>query len=42
LKYLVDTNISLEFLLEQDKTPEVENFLDSINPRLLAITDFSP
>ena len=39
--FLVDTNVWLELLLEQDKAGDVRQFLQAIEGRLLAITDFS-
>ncbi|MFZ5897593.1 MAG: hypothetical protein ACOYU7_00150 [Bacillota bacterium] len=39
--YLVDTNIWLERLLDQAKSQEVGEFLDSVPSELLFITDFS-
>ena len=39
--YLVDTNIWLELLLEQEKEAEVRQFFQSVEARLLSITDFS-
>lgn len=39
--YLVDTNIWLELLLEQEKEEEVRRFFQSVEARLLSISDFS-
>lgn len=39
--YLIDTNIWLEVLLEQEKKEESYEFLDTADPRLLHISDFS-
>ncbi len=39
--YLIDTNVWLELLLEQEKATEVRQFLQRIEARLLAITEFS-
>jgi len=39
--FLIDTNVWLELLLEQDKAEDVRQFLQAIEGRLLAITDFS-
>ena len=39
--FLVDTNVWLELLLEQDKAEEVKRFLQNIEARFLAITEFS-
>ena len=39
--YLADTNIFLEALLEQERTDEVEEFLQSIDLDTIFITDFS-
>lgn len=39
--YLVDTNIWLERLLEQDRSGEVEQFLDHVPSDQLLMTDFS-
>ena len=39
--YLVDTNIFLEALLEQDKTNEVKQFLQSIDLSTIFVTDLS-
>jgi len=39
--YLVDTNVWLELLLEQEKETEVRQFFQSVEARLLSITDFS-
>jgi predicted nucleic acid-binding protein len=41
LKYLVDTNIWLELLLEQEKAESVRQFFEKTNPQSLAITEFS-
>lgn len=41
MKYLVDTNIWLEVLLDQEKSEVASNFLENINSDLLAISDFS-
>ena len=39
--YLVDTNIFLEALLRQERTAEVQAFLQSVNLNTIFITDFS-
>ncbi|GAB6163757.1 hypothetical protein JCM12298_29170 [Desulfothermus naphthae] len=39
--YLVDTNIWLERLLEQERSDEVAELLNSISTEKLFITDFS-
>ena len=39
--YLIDTNIWLELLLEQEKEEEVRRFFQSVEARLLSISDFS-
>lgn len=39
--YLVDSNIWLERLLNQEKSKEVENFLDNVTSDQLFITDFA-
>jgi hypothetical protein len=41
LTYLVDTNVWLEALLAQEKAPEAQTFLSSVEARHLAITEFS-
>jgi hypothetical protein len=41
VRYLVDTNIWLERLLDQDKSMIVSKFLDSIPPEQILISDFS-
>lgn len=41
LMYLVDTNIWLELLLEQEKEEEVRRFFQSVEARLLSISDVS-
>jgi uncharacterized protein len=41
LKYLIDTNIWLELLLEQNRAEEVRLFFQNVEARWLAITDFS-
>jgi len=41
VKYLIDTNIWLEALLEQEKSEEVIKFLGMHEGKLLAISDFS-
>lgn len=41
MRYLVDTNIWLEVLLDQEKSEVASNFLENINSDLLAISDFS-
>jgi hypothetical protein len=40
-KYLVDTNIWLERLLDQEKSAEVAYFLEKTPSRNISITDFS-
>lgn len=39
--FLVDTNVWLELLLEQEKAEEVRQFFQKVEPRLLAMTEFS-
>ena len=39
--YLADTNIFLEALLEQDKTADVQSFLQNIDLSTIFITDLS-
>ena len=39
--YLVDTNIFLEALLRQERTAEVQSFLQSVDLNTIFITDFS-
>jgi len=39
--YLIDTNIWLERLLEQERSDEVAELLNSISTEKLFITDFS-
>lgn len=39
--YLVDTNIFLEALLRQERTDEVQSFLQSVDLNTIFITDFS-
>ncbi len=39
--YLVDTNTWLERLLEQERSEEVKDFLDTVPSRRLWITDFA-
>lgn len=39
--FLVDTNVWLELLLEQEKADEVRQFLQTVEARLLSITEFS-
>ena len=39
--YLVDTNIFLEALLRQERTNEVQSFLQSVDLNTIFITDFS-
>lgn len=41
LMYLVDTNVWLEMLLEQDRADEVRHFLQNMDSRQLAMTEFS-
>jgi predicted nucleic acid-binding protein len=41
VKYLVDTNIWLELLLNQEKAGEVSIFLDRTPTEMMAISDFS-
>jgi hypothetical protein len=41
LKYLIDTNIWLELLLEQEKEEEVRSFFERVSVENIAITDFS-
>ena len=39
--YLVDTNIFLQALLRQERTTEVQSFLQSVDLNTIFITDFS-
>ena len=39
--YLVDTNVWLEYLLDQEKAPEAEQFLRTTDDSLLFISDFT-
>lgn len=39
--FLLDTNVWLELLLDQEKAPEVREFLDTLEPSQLALTDFT-
>ena len=39
--YLIDTNVWLELLLEQERSPEVRQFFQNVDASLLAITEFS-
>lgn len=41
LKYLLDTNVWLELLLEQEKAETVRRFLSAVDPESLAISEFS-
>jgi len=41
VKYLLDTNIWLERLLEQERSEEIKNLLDKINTDTIYISDFS-
>ena len=41
MKFLVDTNLWLERLLEQENAEEVERFLDQIAPDQLLVSDFT-
>jgi predicted nucleic acid-binding protein len=41
IKYLVDTNIWLEILLDQEKCEEASKFLKIVDTNLIAISDFS-
>ena len=41
LVFLVDTNVWLELLLEQERAKEVRDFLSTMEPNLLALTDFT-
>ncbi len=41
MKYLIDTNIWLEILLDQEKSKEAFDFLSKIDSSSLAISDFS-
>jgi predicted nucleic acid-binding protein len=41
VNYLLDTNILLEFLLDQDRADEVERFLKEVPHQQLAVTEFS-
>jgi len=40
-KYLLDTNILLELLLNQEKADEVQHFLNAISINQLYLTEFS-
>lgn len=39
--FIVDTNVWLELLLEQERAGEVRHFFEEVEPRHLAITEFS-
>ena len=39
--YLVDTNVWLELLLNQERAEEVRDFFGTMEPNLLALTDFT-
>lgn len=39
--YLLDTNIILEFLLDQDKADEIERFLHATSPEHLYLSEFA-
>ena len=39
--FLIDTNIFLEILLKQEKSNEARQFLTTINPEEINVTDFS-
>jgi len=39
--FLVDTNIRLERILDQDKSHQVQSFLDQTSSNRLFITDFT-
>lgn len=41
MKYLIDTNIFLEILLEQERHEKAEEFLLKVDAKELFITDFS-
>jgi predicted nucleic acid-binding protein len=41
MKYLLDTNIWLELLLNQERAAEVSDFLDRTSSELIAISDFT-
>jgi predicted nucleic acid-binding protein len=41
VEFLVDTNIWLERLLDQEKSIEVQNFLDIASTRTIFVTDFT-
>lgn len=41
LKYLVDTNVWLELLLEQEQAASVRNFFQAVEGNNLALTEFS-
>ncbi len=41
VRYLLDTNIWLERLLEQERADEVKNLLERVNTDLIYISDFS-
>lgn len=41
MKYLIDTNIWLELLLEQEKQDEVRTFFEKVPVDNIALTDFS-
>ncbi len=39
--FLVDTNVWLELLLEQDKASQVRQFMQTVEGRLISISEFS-
>ncbi|RMD94883.1 MAG: PIN domain-containing protein, partial [Calditrichaeota bacterium] len=41
IQFVIDTNVWLELLLEQERAPEVSEFLRKVNPRSVAITEFA-
>ena len=41
LMYLVDSNVWLELLLNQERAEEVRDFFGTMEPNLLALTDFT-
>lgn len=41
MKYLIDTNIWLEILLDQEKSEEAFDFLSKVDSSYLAMSDFS-
>jgi predicted nucleic acid-binding protein len=41
MKYLVDTNVWLEVLLEQERSDECKEFFQNVETNLIAISEFS-